>query len=364
MLAAFRALLRRPVRTALTVLGVAVGFAAWVGIRSSATGFVARFNSILAATGAEITVQQAGVGFPVLSRIAIEDLERVRAAAGARSVTGVVAQLARLPNNNQLPVFGVPLDDPVAALFRPVEGRPLGPGTALLGRGASASAGQGVGGTVEVLPGRSVPVAGVYESAYGFLDGGCVVTLDEAQRLFGMEGVVSLVLVKLPDPSATAAAIEHLNRELPHLHASVSELFFAGYREMELIDRFARFLALAALFVSALGVANTLGMNVVERVSELAILRAVGWSRWRIARAVLLEGALLAGAGALLGVAPAWAFVRATGVAGLQHLASPRPSPELLLGGAVIVLVAGLLGSLPAVAYALRSSPSAALRAP
>jgi len=364
VIAACRALLRRPVRTTLTVLGVAVGYAVWVGISASATGFVARFNGILAATGAEITVQQAGVGFPVLSRIEVGDLERIRAAAGARNVSGVIAAVTRLPNNNQLPVFGVDPADPVATLFEPKEGTALAPGAALLGRAASASAGQRPGGSIEVLPGRRLPVAGIYESAYGFLDGGCVLALGDARRLFEMEGLVSLALVKLEDPAQTNGAIERINRELPHLHATVSELFFSGYRELELVDRFARFLALAALVVAALGVANTLGMNVVERLPELAILRAVGWSRWRVAGNVLAEGAILALAGALLGVAPAWAFVRATGVAGLQHLASPRPSPGLLLGGVAIVLVSGLLGSLPAIAYLFRARVSAVLRTP
>jgi len=364
VLGSLRALGRRPVRTSLTVLGVAVGFAAYVGISASATGFVARFNGILAATGAEVTVQQAGVGFPVLSRIAVGDLGRIRASARARSVSAVVAQVTRLTNNNQLPVFGVSPTDPVAGLFLPKEGRPLSSGVALLGRAAAASAGVGVGGTIEVLPGRRMPVAGIYESAYGFLDGGCVLDLADAQRLFEMDGFASLVLVKLDDPSHASEAIAAIDRDLPHLHASVSELFFNGYRELELVDRFARFLALAALVVSALGVANTLGMNVVERTQELAILRAVGWSRWRIAGTVLAEGALLAGAGALLGLGPAWVFVRATGAAGLQHLAAPRPSAEILLGGAAIVLLAGLAGSLPAIGHLFRTRPSAALRAP
>jgi len=79
---------------------------------------------------------------------------------------------------------------------------------------------------------------------------------------------------------------------------------------------------------------------------------------------VLAEGGLLAGAGTLLGLGPAWAFVRATGAAGLQHLAAPRPSVGVLLGGAAIVLVAGLAGSLPAIGHLFRTRPSAALRAP
>lgn len=351
-------------RTSLTVLGVAVGFSAYVAISALAGGLVSRFNAMFAATGAEVTVQQAGVGYPVLSRIAVSDLPRIAAAARAASVSGVVTQMTRLPNNNQLPVFGIGPRDAVADLVSPVEGLPLSAasGTVVIGRGASASAGVRPGGTLEVLPGRRFPVSGIFESPYGFLDAGCALDLPDAQRLFEMDGLVSLVLVKLIDPSRVREAIETVNRELPHLHAAVSELFFTGYRELELVDRFARFLGLAALAVSALGVANTLGMNVAERKHELAILRAVGWSRWRVAGAIVLEGALLAGAGVLAGLVPAWAFVRTTGSVGLSHYALKTPPAGVLLSGAAIVLLAGALGSLPAILQLFRTRPSSALR--
>lgn len=364
MIATFRGLLRRPARTSLTVLGVAVGFSAYVGIRSAASGLVSRFNAMFAATGAEVTVQQAGVGYPIMSRIAVSDLPRIADAARAASVSGVVTQMTRLPNNNQLPVFGIGPKDAVAELFTPVDGAPLSsaPGTVVVGTGASASAGVRPGGSLEVLPGRRFPVAGVFRSPYGFLDAGCVLALPDAQRLFTMDGFVSLALVKLRDPSRTKEAIETVNRTLPHLHAAVSELFFAGFRELELVDRFARFLGLAALAVSALGVANTLAMNAAERRPELAILRAVGWGRWRVAGVIALEGAALSAAGIVAGLLPAFAFVRSTGSAGLSHYASSTPSAGILLGGAGIVLLAGALGSLPAVLSLFRTKPASALR--
>ena len=351
-------------RTTLTVLGVAVGFAAYVGISALASGLAARFNAMLAATGAEVTVQQAGVGYPVLSRISVSDLPRIAVAARAASVSGVVTQMTRLPNNNQLPVFGIGPRDAVADLFSPVEGLPLSAasGTVVIGRGASASAGVRPGGTLEVLPGRRFAVSGIFESPYGFLDAGCALALPEAQRLFGMDGFVSLVLVKLDNPARVREAIETVNRDLPHVHASVSELFFTGFREMELVDRFARFLGLAALAVSALGVANTLAMNVAERRHELAILLAVGWSRSRVAGVIVLEGSLLAGAGVLAGLVPAWVFVSTTGTVGLSHYALRTPPAGVLLSGAAIVILAGALGSLPAIVQLFRTKPSAALR--
>ncbi len=62
-------------------------------------------------------------------------------------------------------------------------------------------------------------------------------------------------------------------------------------------------LAAVAVLIAALGIANTLTMNVVERVRELGILRAAGMTRDQVWRSVVVEAGVLGLAGALLGIA-------------------------------------------------------------
>jgi putative ABC transport system permease protein len=60
-------------------------------------------------------------------------------------------------------------------------------------------------------------------------------------------------------------------------------------------------LALVAVVVSALGIVNTLTMNVVERVRELGVLRATGMTRGQVGRMVVIEAGILGLLGAALG---------------------------------------------------------------
>jgi putative ABC transport system permease protein len=48
-------------------------------------------------------------------------------------------------------------------------------------------------------------------------------------------------------------------------------------------------------------------MAVSERTREIGTLRALGWSRAKVLRLVLAEGALISGMGGLLGLAAGWA---------------------------------------------------------
>ncbi|MFL5651666.1 MAG: FtsX-like permease family protein [Chloroflexota bacterium] len=61
-------------------------------------------------------------------------------------------------------------------------------------------------------------------------------------------------------------------------------------------------LAAVAVLIAALGIINTLTINVIERVREIGILRAAGMTRRQVWRSVVVEAGVLGLAGALLGV--------------------------------------------------------------
>jgi len=65
-------------------------------------------------------------------------------------------------------------------------------------------------------------------------------------------------------------------------------------------------LAGVALFVAALGIANTMVMTVLERTREIGVMKAVGARDGDIQRIFLLEGALIGLLGGLLGLLVGW----------------------------------------------------------
>ena len=61
-------------------------------------------------------------------------------------------------------------------------------------------------------------------------------------------------------------------------------------------------LAIIAVIVAALGIVNTLSMNVLERVRELGVLRAAGMTRNQVRRTVVVEAGILGLSGSFLGI--------------------------------------------------------------
>jgi putative ABC transport system permease protein len=56
------------------------------------------------------------------------------------------------------------------------------------------------------------------------------------------------------------------------------------------------------VIVAALGIVNTLTMNVLERVREIGVLRAAGMTRRQVWRSVVIEAGVTGAIGAMCGV--------------------------------------------------------------
>lgn len=118
-----------------------------------------------------------------------------------------------------------------------------------------------------------------------------------------------------------------------------------------------------AVIIALIGVANTLSLSVIERRRESATLRAIGLSRSQLRWMLAIEGMLIAGVGAVLGVVLGllygWAgAMTALAVMGDVRLAVPWRDVAIVLA---VALVAGLLASVVPGRAAARTSPVAAL---
>ncbi|MFD2794864.1 ABC transporter permease [Promicromonospora vindobonensis] len=118
-----------------------------------------------------------------------------------------------------------------------------------------------------------------------------------------------------------------------------------------------------AVVIALIGVTNTLSLSVIERTKESATLRAIGLSKEQLRGMLAVEGVLIAGVGALLGIVLGLIFGWAGAATVLSLMGDVRYAvPWTDLGVVVAIsLVAGLLASVLPARAAARTSPVAAL---
>lgn len=119
-----------------------------------------------------------------------------------------------------------------------------------------------------------------------------------------------------------------------------------------------------AVLIALAGIGNTLGLSVLERGRENALLRALGLTRGQLRRSLAIEGLLLALAasvmGTALGVAFGWTGVRSVVQVAVPDAALVVPVGQLLAVTAVAA-AAGVAACLLPARRAGRISPAAGL---
>jgi ABC-type antimicrobial peptide transport system permease subunit len=116
---------------------------------------------------------------------------------------------------------------------------------------------------------------------------------------------------------------------------------------------------LLTLVSAALALSNKLYIDVIERVDQIALRRALGASARHVYGAVLLEAVLICGVGCLLGGAAGWLLIMTGPARELQHMGIGAPFPTLPLT-AMLAAATGLgaAAGLQAAAAAVGVNPA------
>lgn len=364
-------LLRRKVRTALSLLGVAIGIAAIIAFHGVADGFERSLDQYGASTGANLFVLERDVPDPQFSRLKPEEVEEIlgmedgleiaRAALTLTTPRGMGVK-AGFP---ALFVFGRNPEERGINRYRndDLEGRlPREDGEMILGYLAAQKLEKKVGDEMELFPKKWFRIVGIFTVGIPWENVAAVVATRVIQEKLGMGEKFPMGFLYMKDPRTLETLREKIEERFPHLIAVKSEKFAGHFENFEYVEWFVWVISLVSVMIGGLGILNTMIMSVHERTREIGTLRAVGWSCRRVVRMILSEGILLSIFGGLLGIG--------LGVGGAELILMGAPqgylgtyyTPDLFAKAMAIAVGLGFFGSLYPALRASRLSPIEALR--
>jgi len=355
-----RNLVRRRTRSVLTVLGIGIAVASVVALSGLAKGFGEQFNSIGRGGGVDLMAVQAGISDMQFSAIDERVAKRIAALPEVESVSGIVFGFSSGENMPLLFVQGYQPNTDAIRHFRIVEGEPLsGTRQALLGRTAANAMGVGVGESVNVL-GSRFRVVGLCETGVAFEDSAMVISLREAQALFGAPHKVGFLGIALRDPRQVDSVLEVLEELFPEVSVSKTSEFSESLPDFRAMDAMIGAISFLAVLVGGIGMMNTVFMSVFERTREIGVLRALGWRKVRVLLMVMKESLVLSAVGGVVGI------LLGMGLGSLFPLLLamlvPVYSGELLVRALVVALVLGSVAGVYPAWWASRLDPLEALR--
>jgi ABC-type antimicrobial peptide transport system permease subunit len=355
-----RNLVRRRTRSLLTVLGIGIAVAAVVALSGMAEGFGEQFNSIGRVGQVDLMAAEAGISDMQFSAIDERVVKRIATLPEVKSVSGVTFGITSAEEMPFLFVQGYQPNADAIKHFKIVEGEPLsGTRQALVGRVAADTMGVKVGESVTIV-GSRFRVAGIFETGIALEDSGMVISLREAQALFGRPRKVGFVGITLRDPRQVDSLLEVLEERFPEVSVSKTSEFAESLPDFRAMDAMIGAISFLAVLVGGIGMMNTVFMSVFERTREIGVLRALGWRKGRVLAMIMKESLLLSAVGGLVGILLGMGLGNLFPL--LLAMLEPYFSGELLVQALVLALALGAIAGLYPSWWASRLDPLEALR--
>ena len=387
-----RSLGRHPLRTGLSLAGIAVAAAMLLDMVMLSGGIDKSFSDMLLQRGYQIRLTPKGtLPFDTEASLSgatglVRALRSDPQVATAGAILGT-AVYARTPDS-LLTLFGYGVQPESQGVYRVVAGADLAPGDTsglLVSAPAAALLGNARVGDTIMLAGRLDPqiaaagedralvVRGMVEWLYDFRGQPSVgAVLPVMQRLARQSTTdpASLVLVRARSDSMVEPLVARLRTRHPTLEVnSVVELVAQARRRLAYFTQLSHVLGAMSLVVTVLLIGTLLTITVNERLGEIATLRAIGIGRTTVVRQVLAEGIALTVIGSALGVLLGLATARYLDVILTSFPGLPAtfsffvPRADTLTQAAIVLLVTGSLAGLYPAWLAARAPIAATLRA-
>jgi putative ABC transport system permease protein len=316
---AWRSLVRQPARAILGVLGVAAVGALLFDMLLLSNGLVISMRDLLERTGFDLRVTAtdalpgSGPLIPdaVAATTAIAGLPTVRSAVALRFADAVVDHT---PRGVQAALQGVA--GSAAHPWTVLRGRDIGAGAEVVINENAAERLRAEPGTritlrascsseQQALPPATFTVAGIARFPFDTPNGiTLAAALDQVGEACGTSDAseADVIMVASTETAGPDAAVAEVARRFPELRVlsnadAVNRFERGGFTYFRQISTV---LTTVTLGFAVLLITVLLTVSINQRLGEIAALRALGFSRWRVIADVFCESVLIVGGGGLL----------------------------------------------------------------
>ncbi len=372
----------RRARAALSALGISIGIAAIVGVLgisdTSKAGLLAELgqlgNLLTVQPGSTATGQQAELPVTAEGMVArIAPVTSVTQIAGISGTNVYRTPLIPAINTNGIALTAADPDPPATLDASMAHGRFLNPATARYPAVVLGSEAASLLGIRNLAHPTQVWIGGHWFTVTGILNpiqletqmnSMAFIGFPVARQYFAFDGHPTELFVRSVFSQVNAVAAVLQATVSPASPSAVQVSYPADILQAEVAAAGAYNglllgLGAIALLVGGVGIANVMGISVLERRSEIGLRRALGATRRHVAEQFLAEAVLLSLLGGLAGTVTG---VTATAIYALAQRSTLLIPPLACYGGIGAALAIGAIAGLYPSTRAARLSPTEALR--
>ncbi len=371
-------LLRRPSRTALTTIGVAVAVGTTIALLGITEGFETAMTRSFENKGTDIIVTADGVIDHLTSDLNAGLQPKIEAIPGVQKVAAGLLEVVNYSAETTDLTVLLQGWEPGSFLYsdlKILDGRNLNKGdkkAIILGEVLAKNTKKKTGDKM-LLQDVEYEIVGIYHSHSVYENGALVIPINELRWLMDREDSVTAYSVIVDadhkdDASVSKIAdaialVKGADGESGRMAALPTREFASKSAPIQMTHGMAWLTSMIAFIVGAIGTLNTMVMSVVERVREISVLRAIGWRKWRVMRMIIGESLMISMAGAIIGAVCAVVLTAyLTTLPQVSGFIEGHISPLVFVKGFGLALIVGLVGGFWPALRAARLLPWEGLR--
>lgn len=314
-------LLRRKSRTFLSLLGITIGVGTLIAMVAVVDGTYSQFNSLIAQFQG-ISVMEKDSADQTLSKVDVSLQKELEKITGIRTVLPEILIMPTEIDNKKIGLEGMTSYPPfiygigtteyvkmrgngwIGELDKGNKLKPSDTKKVMIGAKIADKYDKFIGSSIKIND-QTFEVIGIMKNESSMMETIIVMTLDDARKMSTLTtDKVSSYYVELENAKEDTKIKKIIEFKYGNkVDALISSDYSDQFNSVLGNFRMVVFLVgLLAAIVSAIGVINTMLMNVMERKREIGTLKASGWSSLHIIKLILIEAALIGVIGALLGL--------------------------------------------------------------
>lgn len=346
---ALRALLKNPLKTMLIFSSITIAVAAIFLISSVSQGIIGMYSKMIKTDG-DIIITQKGISDTFFSNVELSLLQKIDRLSNVSSSYAVIVGASPIAHIPIAAVYGTTQNH--FAHYKLINGEYPKEGEVLLGEGLAKQFKE-----LHVNIGnKSFRISGIYKSEIGFEEGGAVLNIEDAGRLFNRSA--SFILATCKDMNNIDSTVREIMLLDDEIEVKTTQNFVNEYNQFKIIENSSFVISMLAFLMGLMGIASVMSMVVNSRKEEFGIMRALGKGRLYIIKNLFFETFIISVFAYLcalmlsLGVLEVLPHIEM-----LQGYVNGSLSPQLALYVFVSTLFMALFGSLMPAWIASKTDP-------
>jgi putative ABC transport system permease protein len=347
----FRNLVNRPIRSLLTLLGIAVAVGSLVSLVGMSRGLELAWVNSVSERGTHMVAVKKGA-VEIMTASIKEDIgDELSRFDGVQAVAGELIDLTQLDSGHTALLSGWSENSYLWKTVKLKDGSLPGPNVSngvILGQAIAERLKKKPGETIRIRNHEFV-VTGIFKYKGVMSNSSIIIPLRVMQDFSHRTGKVTefnLRIKHIDNPEKLSAIKSELANKFPDLSFQETSELAENNEVLKLLRAVVWGVSIIALLMALVIILNTILMSVTERTREIGILLAIGWRQGRVLAMLMFEGLLLSVFGSMVGTL--------MGVGGLHWLTKhPRLqgfiefeiTTFLLIQVIVAAVVLGIFGS-------------------